>query len=273
MSKPQPKKSSGGLPVVVIVLVAIVAAIVGLYYWNGSRADNRTAAGTPTPKPTAAGTPNFAAAPPGAQPPNFLGSPNAAVTVEEFADFQCPSCGATHPVMHQIQGIFGSRIKLIFRNFPLPMHDKAYDAAVAAEAAGMQGKFWDMHNLLYTNQQTWSADPNYKAVFKSYAEKIGLDVDKWENDMAGMGPKSRISADIERGKFLNINSTPTIYINGRSVPYPDMNVPTMQSLIEAALKENQPGQPQPAQPQAANPGAASGNPSSAGKSDNAPPKK
>jgi protein-disulfide isomerase len=243
MSKPQPKKSSGGVPVVVIVLVAIVAAILGLYYWNGSRADTRIG-GTPTPTPKPAGTPNYALAPPGAQPPNFLGSPNATVTVEEFADFQCPSCGATHPVMHQIQGIFGSRIKFIFRNFPLPMHDKAYDAAVAAEAAGMQGKFWDMHNLLYTNQQTWSADPNYKAVFKSYAEKIGLDIDKWENDMAGMVPKSRISADMERGKFLSINSTPTVFINGKSVPYPDMNVPTMQSLIEAAIKESQPGQTQ-----------------------------
>ena len=68
--------------------------------------------------------------------------------------------------MKQIQGIYGSRIKFIFRNFPLPMHDKAYDAAVAAEAAGLQGKFWDMHNLFYTNKQAWSADPNYKATLK-----------------------------------------------------------------------------------------------------------
>src|SRR5439155_25484733 len=133
MSKPRPKKSSG-MPVIVIVLVAVVAGILGLYYWNSNKADGRsTGTKTPTPTPVAANTPDFPHAPPGAQPPNFLGSPNAAVTVEEFADFQCPSCGATHPVVHQIQGIFGSRIKFIFRNFPLPMHDKAYDAAVAAE--------------------------------------------------------------------------------------------------------------------------------------------
>src|SRR5436305_941596 len=192
MSKPQPKKSSG-MPAIVIVLVAVIAGILGLYYWNSNKVDSRSpATKTPTPAPVAANTPDFQHAPPGAQPPNFLGSPNAAVTVEEFADFQCPSCGAKHSVMHQIQGIYGSRIKFIFRNFPLPMHDKAYDAAVAAEAAGMQGsdKFWAMHQLLYTNQKTWSVDNNYKQTFKDYASKIGLDIDRFETDMAGLQAKS-----------------------------------------------------------------------------------
>ena len=242
MSKPQPKKSSG-VPVIVIVLVAVVAIVIGLVYWNGNKTPGPVK-GTPTPTPVASNTPDYTHAVAGAEPPNFLGSPNAAVTVEEFADFQCPACGSEHPVMKQIQGIYGSRIKFIFRNFPLPMHDKAYDAAVAAEAAGLQGKFWDMHNLLYTNQQAWSADPNYKATFKGYAEKIGLDVDKWENDMAGMGPKSSISADLQRGKALNINTTPTVFIDGKSVPFPDMNVQTMQKLIDDELKEKQSGQTQ-----------------------------
>jgi len=225
----------------IIVLVAVVAVVVGLVYYSGSKSQssvprngntNPTAnANKPAPAPTNV--------PLGANPPNYLGSPNAAVTVEEFADFQCPSCGLTHPVMKQIQGIFGQRIKFIFRNFPLPMHDKAYDAATAAEAAGIQGKFWDMHNLLYTNQAAWSSDPNYKQVFRGYAEKIGLDVDKWENDMAGMSARGRIQADMDRGKALQLNSTPTVFINGKSVPYPDMKVDTMRQLIEDELKATQ----------------------------------
>jgi protein-disulfide isomerase len=238
MSKPQPKKSSGA-PVMIIISVAVVAVVLGLFYWNSSRTitptRNTNTGVNATPRPVATANPN---APPGANPPEFLGPQNAAVTVEEFADFQCPSCGAVHPTMKQLQGMFGSRVKFIFRNFPLPMHDKAYDAAVAAEAAGLQGseKFWAMHNLLYTNQRIWSVDPNYKATFKDYASKIGLDVDKWENDISGMAARGRVQADIERGKALNVSSTPTIYINGKSVAYEEMNVPTMQKMIEDELK-------------------------------------
>jgi protein-disulfide isomerase len=170
------------------------------------------------------------------------------VTLEEFADFQCPSCGQVYPAMHEIQSMYGPRIKFIFREFPLPMHDKAYDASAAAEAAGLQGedKFWAMQNLLYTNQRLWSVDQNYKQTLKDYASKIGLDVDRFETDMAGMQSKSRIEDDINRGKALNINSTPTLFINGKPVAFPDMNVPTLQKLIDDELKTAQ-AQQQPAQ--------------------------
>ena len=127
------------MPVIFIVLVLVGAVL--LFWWFFSSSRTPPGKGTPTPLATAVRTPAIPAnAPPGAQPPNFLGSQNASVTVEEFADFQCPSCGATHPVMKQIQSMYGPRIKFIFRHFPLPMHDKAYDASVAAEAAGMQGQ-------------------------------------------------------------------------------------------------------------------------------------
>ena len=241
--KNEPKANSG-LPLVIIGLV-FVAAIVGVYFlYNSSKETAKVkTANVNTNRTTAPVN-----APPGAQPPNMLGSPTASVTVEEFADFQCPSCGATHPAMKEIQQIYGSRIKFIFREFPLTMHDKAYDAAAAAEAAGMQGsdKFWAMHNLIYTNQKSWSVDPNYKQVFAGYAQQIGLDVAKFQTDSVGLPAKKRIDADMQRGRALNVSSTPTVLVNGQSIPYPEMNVQGMRQFIDAEIQKTQ------AQPAAAN---------------------
>jgi protein-disulfide isomerase len=176
-------------------------------------------------------------APPGAQPPNQSGSQNAAVTLEEFADFQCGSCASANPAMNEIKSLYGSRIRFIFRNYPLqiPAHDKSYDAAVAAEAAGMQGKFWDMQNLLFTNQQAWTASPTYKQIWKEYAQRIGLNVPKWESDMLGMAAKGRVDEDLRRGKALNVNSTPTLYINNVPITFAEMKVDSLKQLIDAEL--------------------------------------
>jgi protein-disulfide isomerase len=238
-------KKPGGLPLVIIVAVLALVVVGAWWMYNSSKGTtsntNRAAQANKT-------APTPSNAPPGATPPNMLGSPSAAVTVEEFADFQCPSCGATHPIMKQIQGIYGSRIKFIFRHFPLQMHDKAFDASSAAEAAGMQGadKFWAMHNQLYTNQQSWSTDPNYKQVFKGYAEKIGLNTDQFEKDMAGIAARSRVQADVERGRALSINQTPTVFINGKSIPYSEVNVNSLRQIIDAELQNANSGQQAPA---------------------------
>lgn len=188
-------------------------------------------------------------APPGANPPNQAGSPSAAVTLEEFADFQCGSCAAAHPIMNEIKSTYGSRIRFVFRNYPLSIaaHDKAYEAAVAVEAAGMQGKFWDLQNLLFNNQQIWTAAPTYKQIWKDYAAKVGLDVAKWENDMAGIAAKSRVDADIARGRAIGVNSTPSVYINGSAVPYTEIKVASLKALIDAEIQKsnaaNAPAQP------------------------------
>jgi protein-disulfide isomerase len=234
--KNEPKKSSG-VPLIIIVGV-LVAVVVGAWlFYNSSK---------PAAKP--ASNANGAARntaidmskmPPGAQPPNMMGSPTATVTIEEFADFQCPTCGQLHPIMKQIQSMYGNRIKFIFREFPLQMHDKAYDAATAAEAAGMQGseKFWAMQNLIYTNQRTWSVDPNYKQVFADYAKQLGLNMDKFESDRAGLSAKSRVDADLQRGRGLEVNSTPSLYLNNKPVPFGQMmTVDGLKSLIDSELQ-------------------------------------
>lgn len=232
------KQANSGLPLAIIVGVLVVVVIGGWWFYSSSANKpktntNRTAANTQKAVPPTN-------APIGANPPNLLGSPTASVTVEEFADFQCGACAAAHPVLKEIRSIYGSRIKLIFRNYPLPMHDKAFDAAVAAEAAGLQGsdKYWAMQNLLFSNQSTWASDPNYRQVFADYAQKIGVDTAKWDADVRGMVAKQRVEEDLRRGRALNVGSTPTVYLNGDMVPPAEMNVTSMRQLIDAELQKS-----------------------------------
>lgn len=228
---------NSGLPLAIIVLVLVAVVVGGFWFYSSSK---QTPAKDKKAAASNSNTANLAAnAPAGAQPPTMLGSPTAAVTVEEFGDFQCPSCAQVHPMMKEIQSIYGPRIKFIWRNYPLaiPAHDKAYDAAVASEAAGMQGKFWPFQNELYTNQQAWSANPNYRQIWVGYAQKLGLDVDKFQNDMAGLAAKSRVDEDLKRGRAMGVNSTPSIFINGRPVAYNDLSVPGIRQMIDTELQQ------------------------------------
>jgi protein-disulfide isomerase len=247
------KKANSGMPLVIIVGVLVAVVAGGWWFYSSSANKPKTTANrnSNTQRPTVPTN-----APIGAQPPHMLGSPTAGVTVEEFADFQCPQCGNVHPVMKEIQSVYGSRIKFIFRNFPLQMHDKAYDAAVAAEAAGFQGsdKFWAMQNQLFINQKAWSTDPNYRQVFADYAQRIGLDAAKFDADIRGLVAKQRVDEDLRRARGLNVSSTPSVYINGEMVPPSDMTVPAMRQLIDAELQKAtaSQAQQQPAKPAEAN---------------------
>ena len=256
MSNGKKNNANSSLPLIIIGLVLIAALAGAWWLFNRNTTTNRTTTNTAA-NSNAARTPgNPASNPLGAQPPNLLGSPNATVTVEEFADFQCGACASVHPRVKEITSIYGSRIRFVFRNYPLAIaaHDKAYNAAVAAEAAGMQGsnKFWEMQNLLFTNQQVWTANPNYRQIWEGYASQIGLDVERFKSDMAGMSAKSRVDADIARGRALNISSTPTIFVNGQSVPFDQMSVETLRQIIDAELLKAPASQQTPATSGASN---------------------
>lgn len=231
-------------PLLIIGIVLVIAVLGGAYYYNSSKTTPTSTANSNTPSKAASAKPSPviipANAPAGAVPPEQMGSPTAKVTLEEFADFQCGSCAAAHPTMNEIKAMYGSRIHFIYRNFPLkiPAHDKAYEASLAASAAGMQNKFWDMQNMLFSNQKAWTADPTYKQIWKGYAQKIGLDMAKWETDMIGMAAKGRVEADIARGTAINISSTPTLFINGVAVPFTDMKVEPLKALIDAELQKS-----------------------------------
>lgn len=233
----EPQKSSG-IPLIIIGTVLVAAFIAAYWFYNSAKPK-------PVTNTNAGNTTNTAKTPVtstslGATPPNMLGSPTAAVTVEEFADFQCGACAQVHPTLKELQGIYGSRIRFIFRNFPLgiPQHDKAYDAAVAVEAAGMQdrNKFWAMQDQLFANQQSWTANPNYRDMWADYAEKIGLDVERFKSDMAGKDTKARVDADLQRGRGMSINSTPSLFVNGKSIPLESIKIESLRQMIDAEIQ-------------------------------------
>lgn len=246
--------NNSGLPLVIIGIVLLVAIVGGWWLYSSSKAtpqqrvNTNTVSNNPQPQPN--NTP-ITSTVLGAQPPHFKGAQNSPVVIEEFADYQCPTCAAMHPVMNEINAMYGSRIKFIYRNYPLTqIHKNGYDAAVAAEAAGLQGKFWEMQNLLFQNQRNWSNADDARSLFADYAQTIGLDVEKFKSDMSGMAAKQRVDADLGRGRSLNISSTPTIFVNGVSVPYPQMTVDGMKQIIDAELAKTGNQQSQPSEPKA-----------------------
>lgn len=230
---------NSSLPFAIIGLVLLAAIVGGWWFYNNSNTPAARTATNTTGKPAQSAADKYAKASPGANPPNYLGAPNAAVTIEEFADFQCPTCAFMHPKIQELRAAYGDRVRIIFREFPLEIaaHDKAYDASVAAEAAALQGKFWDMQNLLFVNQKSWERASNYREIFQGYAQKIGLDVEKFNNDMMGIPAKNRVDADKQRGRSLGVGGTPTIYINGRMLEQHEMTAEAMRQIIDNELQK------------------------------------
>ena len=168
---------------------------------------------------------------------HIRGNPDAPVTLEEFGDFQCPPCGKFSEFVEELLKEYNSRLRLVFRNFPLSGHEHAREAALAAEAAGLQGKFWEMHDTLYREQETWTKAPNVRELFESYAGTIGLDVDQFKKDMDGDKARERVDSDRALADFLGVKATPTLFINNRPVDPKDKNPEGVRAAINAALNE------------------------------------
>jgi len=176
--------------------------------------------------------------PPGAEPPHVRGNQNAPVTLEEFADFQCSACGYYYPELKKIESEFGDKLRVIFRERPLvPPHDHALFAAQAAEAAGLQDRFWEMHDKLYENQATWTTISDLVPVFVDYAKQIGLDTDRFMKDLNGEPVATRIFQDGKRVHALNVNSTPTFFVNGKEATGDQWKPENLRELIRQALRE------------------------------------
>lgn len=165
---------------------------------------------------------------------HILGDPKAPVTLEEFGDYQCPSCSLVAGAIHDLKREYGSRLCVIFRNFPLKMHRHAAEAAFAAEAAGLQGRFWEMHDLIYQDQVIWSDAPDVRPLFEDYAKNLGLDVERFKKDFTAPETNSRVASDTKLGLDRDVQNTPSIFINGRLLP-PPFSPDHMREAIEAEL--------------------------------------
>jgi protein-disulfide isomerase len=182
------------------------------------------------PAPSSAGKP-------GATPAHVRGSANAPVALEEFGDFECMPCFMLWPVLQNVKKDYGDRISITFRQHPLANHRHARDAARATEAAGLQGKFWEMHDSLYQNRSVWLRGLDVRSYFTTYATYLGLDVDRFKKDMDSAEVNRRIAADEERGASLKIDRTPVILVNGEQITFsadPDKDI---RGAIDKALGE------------------------------------
>jgi protein-disulfide isomerase len=168
------------------------------------------------------------------------------VTLVEYGDYQCPYCGEYYPTIKQVQAEYNTQITFQFRNFPLTsLHPNAFAGARAAEAAGLQNKYWQMHDLLYdqnveyynSNQQanTWIGASDPSGFFDSYAKQLGLNVQKFESDYSSSEVNNLINADMAAGNKLKINATPTFILDGKVLTNPSNTVSAFQSLINAEI--------------------------------------
>ncbi len=218
MAKKKPKSS---LPFVIIAAVLVAAVVAGIFLFKARR--------------TAPGLQVATTTKPGAQPPHVRGDVNAPVTLEEFGDFECVPCFILWPALQNLEKDYGARLAVIFRNNPMPQHTHALDGARAAEAAGLQGKFWEMHDLLYLQRAKWTRAPDPKTEFTEFARSLELDPDRFNKDFAGDEVARRVAADRERSTALGLDRTPVVYINGRKVDLQGDVEKGLHDDIDAAL--------------------------------------
>ncbi|MDB5141851.1 MAG: DsbA family protein [Mucilaginibacter sp.] len=154
---------------------------------------------------------DYALTPPVSGKDHFRGDPDAKIELVEYGDFQCPFCGEAYLVIRQLKFELDDRMKFVYRNFPLrEIHPQALLAAVAAEAAGNQGLFWEMHDMLFQNQRRLN-----RASLVQYAELLGLDMLQFESDLSNISTRKIVLSDYDSGLASGVKRTPTFFINGR----------------------------------------------------------
>jgi protein-disulfide isomerase len=156
---------------------------------------------------------------------NIEGPTNAAITLVEYSDFQCPACALFGPILDKLlsEPLLSGKVRVVYRYFPLSgIHANAQLSARSAQAAALQGKFWQMHDLLFKNQTDWAGTSasNAMATFIGYAQQLELDVNKFTTDLDSSAVSARVQADYDSGVHSGVDSTPSFFVNGTRMPHP-----------------------------------------------------
>lgn len=210
------------------IVVAVVVVLIGIFIITG-----HNKAGTSLTSS-------------GSQPTNHVeGQGSDGVTLLEYGDYECPFCGQYFPIVKQVAAEYNQYIFFQFRNLPLTqLHPNAFAGARAAEAASLQGKFWQMHDELYENQNSWVDSSTPQTFFNQYAQAIGLNLTTFEQDFAGDEVNNSINADVAAfNKTGAEEATPTFFLDGTQIN-PSESVSSFEQLINAAIQKKT-GKPSP----------------------------
>lgn len=159
------------------------------------------------------------------------GSASPSATLVEYSDFQCPACKAYQPLVKTLIEKHKDKVKLVYRHYPLAQHKHAQIAAYYAEAAGMQGKFFEMHDKLFAGQTDWEKLNNPEQTFQNYGKDLKLDVVKLKKDAASSAAKDSVSKDLASGTAAGVEGTPTFFINGKKISSPQ-SIEEFEKLLE-----------------------------------------
>lgn len=166
------------------------------------------------------------------------GDATASATLLEYADYQCPACAAYSSVVQKLEESYGGNLRVVYRHFPLrEIHQNAMTSARTAEAAGRQGKFWEMSSLLYSKQSEWSTSSNAFDIFKTYVQQLGLNIDQFTKDYNDSSLIAKINQDRASGEKLGIEGTPTFFLNGQKLNKP-RSFEDFKKLIDEQIAKN-----------------------------------
>lgn len=164
------------------------------------------------------------------------GNPDAEIVLVEYSDFQCPACKAYQPAVEELIATYGESLRFEYRHFPLNIHPLAAPAAVAAEAAGQQGKFYEYASVLFQNQETWSSVAIPTGLFVSYAEQLGLDTEQFQRQMKSTLLRDKVRDSFNEAREQGLTGTPTFFLNGER-----LDVRSLEELVVAVATAIEPG--------------------------------